>query len=65
VIRVFGETEEACQNAVRHLVARIDQSPWHWSQSSIRLEPIRPIGAWWVSRYDRVTAGFEIVVREL
>lgn len=63
VIRVFGETEEACQRAVRHLVDRIDQSPWHWSRRSIQLEQIQPIGAWWVSRFQRVPAGFEVVVR--
>lgn len=63
VIRVFGETEEACLHAVRHLVDRIDQAPWQWSSDSIQLGAIQPIGAWWVSRFERVPAGFEIVVR--
>ena len=63
VIRVFGENEEACQRAVMHLVDRIDQVPWHWSRSAIQLEPIREIGAWWVSRFERVPTGFEIAVR--
>lgn len=65
MIRVFGETEEACQRAAQHLVERIDQAPWCWSRSAIELEPVQAIGAWWVSRFERVTTGFELAVRRI
>lgn len=63
VIRVFGETEAACQAAVGFLVDRIDQTPWRWSRTEIQVEPARPIGPWWFSRFERVPTGFEIVIR--
>jgi len=39
------------------------EKPWHWSRSAIETEPMREIGAWWVSRFERVPSGFEVVLR--
>lgn len=65
VIRVFGETEETCQRAAEHTVARIDQTPWHWPRDSAHMDAIRALGPWWYSRFERVPDGFEIVVRRI
>ena len=65
VIRVFGETEGSCERAVKNVVARIDETPWRWPRDSVQLEPMRPLGPWWYSRFERVSTGFEIVVRRI
>ncbi len=63
VIRVFGETEECCRRAVEHIVGRIHDDPWRWARDSVRIDAMRPLGPWWHSRFQRIPAGFEIVVR--
>ncbi len=64
-IRVFGETEESCQHAVKSIVARIDESPWRWPRDSVQVDAMRLLGPWWYSRFERVSTGFEIVVRRI
>jgi hypothetical protein len=65
LIRVFGETEAGCQNAVTHVVARIEEAPWRWPRDSARTDAMRLLGPWWYSRFERVSTGFEIVVRRI
>ncbi|MGE0550629.1 MAG: hypothetical protein AB7O24_08660 [Kofleriaceae bacterium] len=63
VIRVFGETEDSCRRELGRLIKRIDQPPWGWPRTSLRVDPIQPSGPWWYSRFERVEAGFEAVIR--
>jgi hypothetical protein len=63
LIRVFGESEESCERQLKSVVDRIDKTPWRWPRESFQSEPMRPLGPWWYSRFERVPTGFEIVVR--
>lgn len=65
LIRVFGETEESCKRQLQSVVERIDETPWHWPEASFEVEPMRPLGPWWHSRFARVPTGFEVVVRRI
>jgi hypothetical protein len=65
LIRVFGESEESCGRQLKSVVDRIDETPWRWPRESFQVEPMRPLGPWWYSRFERVPTGFEIVVRRI
>jgi hypothetical protein len=65
LIRVFGETEESCERQLQSVVKRIDETPWRWPRDSFRVEPMRPLGPWWYSRFERAPTGFEVVVRRI
>lgn len=65
LIRVFGETPESCQRQLEAVVGRIDETPWRWPRDSFRVEPMRSIGPWWYSRFERAPTGFEIAVRRI
>ncbi|MGE0868588.1 MAG: hypothetical protein AB7P03_08500 [Kofleriaceae bacterium] len=62
-IRVFGETQESCREELNRIVARIDQPPWGWARSALRIDPMQASGPWWYSRFERVDAGFQTVIR--
>jgi hypothetical protein len=65
LIRVFGETEESCKRQLQSVVERIDETPWRWPRDSFQTEPMRALGPWWYSRFERVPTGFEVPVRRI
>lgn len=63
VVRAFGETEESCTRTARGLLAYPPAELVGASLVPPEIEPIRPIGPWWYSRFERVERGYEIVIR--
>lgn len=65
LIRVFGETEDSCQRQLEAVIRLLHDELWQWPRDAVQVEAMHTIGPWWCSRFERVPAGFEIVVRRI
>jgi len=63
VVRVLGETEDACRQHAEWVLRHLEGHPWHWPTRPAAVEVIRPVGPWWCVRYLLIPTGYEILMR--